>query len=404
MSKNVIIIGGGAAGFFAAINIAMKDPGYNVVILEKTNKLLSKVKVSGGGRCNVTHHCFDNAELVKNYPRGNKELLQVFSRFSVKDTIAWFREQDVELKTEDDGRMFPQSNSSETIVNTFLHLASELNIRIITSSEVKSIEKNGNIFDLNTSAGKMQCDAVVCSSGGNNKTEAYNFLKSSGHKIIAPLPSLFTINLPSEKIKKDLQGISVPQAEVRIEGSKLKYHGPVLVTHWGLSGPAVLKLSAFAAREFYEADYKAGIIVNWIFPHTLQETIESIRDLQKEKAKALPWNFPMYALPRRLWEFLCTKAGIDNNRPWAEIGSKHMNALAEAMVNSSYKMEGKTTFKEEFVTCGGIDLKEIDFKRMESKLIPGLFFCGEVLNIDGITGGFNFQSAWSTAWLAAQSV
>jgi hypothetical protein len=403
-NKKIIIIGGGAAGFFSAINIAMKEPDYNVTILEKTNKLLSKVRISGGGRCNVTHHCFENSELVKNYPRGNKELLQVFSRFSVKNTVSWFREQNVRLKTEDDGRMFPESDSSETIVNTFLHLASKHKIKIITQCEVKSIEKNGGSFELNTSAGKMQCDAVMCSSGGNNKTEAYNFLRSTGHKIIAPLPSLFTINLPSENIKKELQGISIPQAEVRIEGSRLKYHGPVLVTHWGLSGPAVLKLSAFAAKEFYEADYRAGIIVNWIHAHTLQETIEAVRNLQKEKAKALPWSFPMFGLPRRLWEFLCTKAGIDNSRPWAEIGSKQMNLLAELLVNSRYKMEGKTTFKEEFVTCGGIDLKEIDFKRMESKLVPGLFFCGEVLNIDGITGGFNFQSAWSTAWIAAQSI
>jgi hypothetical protein len=403
INKKVIIIGGGAAGFFAAINIAMRQPEYDITILEKTNKLLSKVRVSGGGRCNVTHHCFDNAELLKNYPRGNKELVQVFSRFTVKDTITWFREQGVRLKTEEDGRMFPESDSSETIVNTFLHLASKYSIKIITQCEVKSIEKKENGFDLNTSGGKLQCDSVICSSGGNNKSEAYSFLKSTGHKIISPLPSLFTVNLPSENIKKELQGISVPQAEVRIEGSKLKYNGPVLITHWGLSGPAVLKLSAFAAKEFYEADYKAGILVNWIFPHTLQEAVELVRKLQKEKAKALPWNFPMFGLPRRLWEFLCTKAGIDNSRPWAETGSKQINALAESLVNSRYKMEGKTTFKEEFVTCGGIDLKEIDFKKMESKLVPGLFFCGEVLNIDGITGGFNFQSAWSTAWIAAQS-
>ncbi|MBA3663890.1 MAG: NAD(P)/FAD-dependent oxidoreductase [Bacteroidetes bacterium] len=402
--KNIIVIGGGAAGFFAAINIAIKQPGYTISILEKTNKLLSKVKVSGGGRCNVTHHCFDNSELVKNYPRGNKELIQVFSKFNVNDTIAWFDENGVKLKTEEDGRMFPVTDNSQSIIDCFMRLAKHYEIDVVTQCEVFSIKKSGGVFNLKTSKAELNADAVVCSIGGHNKSDAYFLIKNIGHTIIDPIPSLFTINLPGEAIKKDLQGISVQQAEVRIQNSKLKYNGPVLITHWGLSGPAVLKLSAFAAKQFFESNYNAVILVNWVYPLTINETEDELKQLQKQKHRALPYTMPGFDLPKRLWEHLCSAAGIDNTKPWAEISNKNIISLCEKLCNSAYKMEGKTTFKEEFVSCGGIHLKEIDFKTMQSKLVPGLYFCGEVLNIDGITGGFNFQSAWSTAWACADAL
>jgi predicted Rossmann fold flavoprotein len=414
-SKKIVIIGGGAAGFFSAINLALQKPGYKITILEKTNKLLSKVKVSGGGRCNVTHHCFSNSELVKNYPRGNKELLQVFSRFNVEDTIEWFKKQGVDLKVEEDGRMFPITDDSQTIIDCFIKLANELNIEIITQCEVFAIKKFGDQFKLKTSIGRqrladgatkdeLSAEAVICSSGGHNKAEAYNIIKNLGHTIVEPIPSLFTINLPNDNIKKELQGISVPQAMVKISGSKLNYHGPVLITHWGLSGPAVLKLSAFAAHEFYNSGYNATILVNWVFPNTITETEKEIKRTQKEKIKSLPHSVPLFNLPKRLWEFLCLRSGIDNSKPWAEISNRQLNKLCGELCNCSFNMEGKTTFKEEFVSCGGVSLKEIDFKTMQSKLVPGLFFCGEVINIDGITGGFNFQNAWSTAWICAASV
>ncbi|MDO9001570.1 MAG: NAD(P)/FAD-dependent oxidoreductase [Bacteroidota bacterium] len=403
VKKNIVVIGGGAAGFFAAINLALRKPNYDITILEKTNKLLSKVKVSGGGRCNVTNHCFDNSELVKNYPRGNKELQQVFSKFSVQDTIEWFRQQGVVLKTEDDGRMFPYSNSSETIVDCFLDLANKLNIKIKTQCEVISIKKNNTGFLLETNQINFQVDAIICALGGHNKTSAYSIIKDLGISIDEPIPSLFTLNFPNEVIKKELQGISVQNAQVKIANSKLNYSGPVLITHWGLSGPAVLKLSAFAAKEFFDLNYRSTIIVNWVYPLKPNEIEIHLKNIQKEKHKALPHTKPLFDLPRRLWEFLCHTSGIDNTKPWAEISNKQLNKLTENLCNSNYSMEGKTTFKEEFVTCGGVNLKEIDFKTMQSKQVPNLFFCGEVLNIDGITGGFNFQSAWSTAWICAEN-
>jgi predicted Rossmann fold flavoprotein len=361
------------------------------------------VLVSGGGRCNVTNHCFDIRQLVKNYPRGEKELLQVFSRFAVEDTIGWFKEQGVELKTEADGRMFPVSNKSETIANCFLHLAKKLDIEVITQCEVKKITKADH-FEFKTTKGDLEADVVVCSMGGNNKMEGYHLIKDLGHTIISPIPSLFTINLPGEEIKKELQGIAVKEATVSIEKTKFTYTGPLLVTHWGLSGPAVLKLSAFAAPYFFETEYRNTILINWTGNLKSNEINEALNQMRFDSSKSMVANLPMFELPRRLWEFLVHKAGIRSDTNWANISKLHLNKLSEILCRDAYKMEGKTTFKEEFVTAGGIDLKEINFKTMESKLVPGLFFCGEVLNIDGITGGFNFQSAWSTAWVCASSL
>lgn len=401
--KRVVIVGGGAAGFFSAINLAQKHPDYTIELLEKSNKLLSKVKISGGGRCNVTHACFDKHELVKNYPRGHRELLQVFSRFDTKDTIAWFLRNGIKLHTEADGRMFPESNSSQSIIDCFLHLAEKHHIRIRNNTEVLHIVPHTKGFEITTSAGVQHANAVICAMGGHPKSGFYDVLRRLGHTILEPLPSLFTLNFPAENITKELMGLSVQDAEVRIKGSKLHYHGPVLITHWGLSGPAVLKLSAFAAQEFFEKDYCSEIVVNWVYPLKPHEVEEELKHIRVNKNKSYPLSQSQFNLPKRLWEYLCIKAGINNQKPWAEWSFKQLHILAQALSASSFTMQGRTTFKEEFVTCGGVSLKEVDFTSMQSKLVPGLFFCGEVLNIDGITGGFNFQSAWSTAWICSEN-
>lgn len=399
--KQILVIGGGAAGFFSAINAAINFPEAKVIILEKSNKILSKVRVSGGGRCNVTHHCFDNNELIKNYPRGEKELRQVFSQFSVNDTIDWFAKRGVKLKVESDGRMFPESNSSETIINCFLSEAKRLDIDVNLSEEVVAIHKKDDThLEVKTTKQVYRVDAVVCSIGGHHQQKNYEFIKQCGHTIDELIPSLFTLNLPQSNIK-ELMGLSVKHGTVKVNGTKHQYTGPVLITHWGLSGPAVLKLSAFAAQEFFKLNYHAGIVVNWT--GTLKE--EEVKDLIQFNltSKALILNSPLFEIPKRLWEYLLIKSEINLSKPWIELGKKQLNKLAQVLTNDVYTMQGKTTFKEEFVTAGGVNLKEINFKTMESKIVPKLFFCGEVLNIDGITGGFNFQNAWSTAWIAAKS-
>ena len=415
--KLIIVIGGGAAGFFSAINAAINFSENKIIILEKSNKILSKVRVSGGGRCNVTHHCFENNELIKNYPRGEKELRQVFSQFSVQDTIDWFLKRGVKLKVEPDGRMFPESNSSETIINCFLQEAQKYNIDINLNEEVlelnsdnvsSSVVENFNLrFDsaqrdnviVKTTKQTYTADAVICSIGGHNQEKNYSFLKQCGHTIDELIPSLFTLNLPQSHIK-ELMGLSVKSGTVKVIGTKHQYTGPVLITHWGLSGPAVLKLSAFAAYDFFKLNYQAGISVNWT--GTLnEEALKEELSLQLG-SKALIVNTPLFEIPKRLWEYLVLRSDIPLSKPWIELGKKQLNKLAQVLCNDVYDMHGKTTFKDEFVTSGGINLKEVNFKTMESKKVPHLFFCGEVLNIDGITGGFNFQNAWSTAWIAAK--
>ncbi|MBP7808392.1 MAG: NAD(P)/FAD-dependent oxidoreductase [Bacteroidia bacterium] len=402
-NKHIIIIGGGAAGFFAAINAAELHPGIKVTILEKSNKLLAKVRISGGGRCNVTNHCFDVNELVKNYPRGSKELKQVFSRFNVRDTIAWFKKRGVDLKTEPDNRMFPESNSSETIIDCFMYEAKKYGIEIKMNTEVLSITRNNKpeILNIQTTQGSFSANAVIISSGGHNSAKNYSFIQQTGHTISELIPSLFTINLPGNNIK-ELMGLSVQNATVRVEKTKHQYTGPVLITHWGLSGPAVLKLSAFAAKDFFDLDYNANILINWTGDLNSEMVSSELATWMKEKSLII--NTPLYEIPKRLWAFLLDKSEIPDNKPWNELSKKQMNKLAQVLTNDVYNMKGKTTFKEEFVTSGGVNLKEIDFKTMQSKLMPNLYFCGEVLDIDGITGGFNFQNAWSTSFVAAVGI
>ena len=397
----IVVIGGGASGFFSAINAAINYPNAKVIILEKSSKVLSKVRISGGGRCNVTHHCFENSDLVKNYPRGEKELRQVFAQFSVTDTIDWFAKRGVKLKVEQDGRMFPESNSSETIIDCFLSEAQKYNIDVNLNEEVLSLEINpeGKKI-LKTTQHHYLADTVICCIGGHPQLKNYMFLKQCGHVIDEPIPSLFTLNLPQSNIK-ELMGLSVKPGTVKVIGTKHQYTGPVLITHWGLSGPAVLKLSAFAAMDFFQKQYQADIAVNWTGLLKEEEVKEDL--INHLQSKALVVNTPLYDIPKRLWEYLILKSDITLNKPWIELGKKQLNKLSQILVNDVYNMNGKTTFKEEFVTAGGINLKDVNFKTMESKKIKGLFFCGEVLNIDGITGGFNFQNAWSTAWIAAKN-
>ena len=398
--KKIYIIGGGASGFFAAINSAINFPDYSVVILEKTNNLLSKVKISGGGRCNVTNNTFENSELIKNYPRGSKELRQVFSEFSVADTIKWFGDRGVKLKTEPDGRIFPESNLSETITDLFLWEAKKRNIEIKLNEEVLSIKKSEKII-LTTNKNKFTADKVICSVGGFHQPRNYEFLKILGHTITEIVPSLFTLNIKKDNII-NLMGLSVKNAKIKIANTKFETEGAILITHWGFSGPAVLKLSAFAAYEFAKSKYNLKISIGWVNDLNMEEIAQQLKSFASEKL--LIANSPKFEIPKRLWEYLLVKSGINLNKRWGEASKKEINNLAKNLSDDVYTVLGKTTFKEEFVTAGGVSLKEINFKTMESKIFPGLYFCGEVLNIDGITGGFNFQNAWSTAWVAAKNV
>jgi predicted Rossmann fold flavoprotein len=398
---DIIIIGGGAAGFFAAINAARFAPEKSVAILEKSTKVLSKVRVSGGGRCNVTHACFDDRELVKFYPRGGKELRGAFSRFSVKNTIEWYRERGVELKTENDGRMFPVSNTSETIVECLFTEAKKHHVEILFQRAVNEIEISANGFLLSVNENeKISCSKLIIAAGGNAKPAGYEFLLKTGHPIIPPVPSLFTFNMPGNPVS-ELMGVSVEHATVKIEGTAIKTEGPLLITHWGMSGPAVLKASAWGARELAEKDYHFTAAVNWLGDKKEEDVYSELLHAKSQFNAQLLVNSNPYHLVKRLWQFLVKKAGADTEMRWADMPNKLVRKLAQTLVNDRYEVKGKTTFKEEFVTCGGIKLSEVDFKTMESRKQKNLFFVGEVLDIDGVTGGFNFQSAWTTAWIAA---
>ncbi|MBI4930083.1 MAG: NAD(P)/FAD-dependent oxidoreductase [Bacteroidetes bacterium] len=402
---NAIIIGGGAAGFFSAINCAQIYTDCLVTLLEKTNKLLTKVKVSGGGRCNVTHACFDNSLLVKNYPRGGKELQNVFSRFTTSDTIKWFEERGVKLKTEKDGRMFPSTDNSETIINCLVNESEKSGVKIKLGVDITEINKNADgTFTLNVNGGgSFICDKLIIATGGNAKESAYEWLKKLGHSIVKPVPSLFTFNMPGNSITK-LMGVSVPHAGVRVAGTKLETQGALLITHWGMSGPAILKASAWGARQLNELHYDFTALINWLPNYSEKKLREEFTDHKKGNSAKIILNDCPFELPKRLWEYFTNKAGIKPTTRWADQSKQQSNSLIKILLNDEYSVQGKTTFKEEFVTCGGISLKEIDFTTMQSKLVPGLFFAGEVIDVDGITGGFNFQNAWSTAWVAAKNI
>lgn len=398
---DLVVVGGGAAGFFGAISAAEMNPHLSILILEKTSKLLSKVKVSGGGRCNVTHHCNDSVTLAKHYPRGSKELKSPFKKFQSKDIVHWFDSKNVKLKTEEDGRMFPVSDNSQTIIDCFLHEAGQHNIEVRTHTEVKKINQMEGGFYLEANDQKIFAKKVLIATGGYNHLEQYDWLKPIS--IVSPIPSLFTFN-DSKKLFKDLMGVSVSQAEVRIAGANFSETGPVLITHWGLSGPAVIKLSAWAAEFLHDKKYEFTALVNWTGSINEDGIRLHLNDLNANHGKQKIMGNPLYHIPLRLWVRLCDLAAIEESWTWAVLPRKNQNRLIEFLIRCPFEIKGKTTFKEEFVTCGGVDLKSIDLETMESKSMKGIYFAGEVLNIDGETGGFNFQSAWTTAFIAAMGI
>ena len=397
---DIIIVGGGAAGFFTAINIVEKNPNLKVAILERGKEVLSKVKISGGGRCNVTHACFVPNDLVKFYPRGEKELRGPFHQFCSGDTIEWFEKHGVELKIEDDGRMFPVSNSSDTIVDCFLTATQKLGIDILTGQSVQSIFKAADYWKVQTTTENYSCQNLILTTGSNPKI--WEMLANIGHSIIPPVPSLFTFNI-GDKRTKDLMGVSA-MASVKVKNSKLEASGPLLITHWGMSGPGILRLSAWGARELADKNYQFAILVNWLNEVTLEEAEEKLKELKLEHSKKAVSKKSPFEFPNRLWENLVLAATISEDTKWADLTKKQLQNLALQLTQGEFQVNGKSTFKEEFVTAGGIDLKEINFKTMESKLHPNLYFAGEIVNIDAITGGFNFQNAWTSGFLVAEAI
>ncbi len=402
MSRSLAVIGGGAAGFFAAINAAALDPELQVHILEKSQHLLAKVKVSGGGRCNVTHSCFEPRELIKNYPRGSKELLGPFHSFQPADMIEWLEFRGVTLKTEDDGRMFPVSDKSQTIIDCFMNEANKLGVKIRNGCVVKSMERKQDLWQIHfVDGGFLEVNDVLIATGSGGTM--LNLIQKMGHTIIDAVPSLFTFNIKDQRIE-GLAGVSSPHCEVRIEGTKFSATGPVLVTHWGLSGPGILRLSAWAARELSSVNYDFIIRVNWDTRFTKDSCLEFLKEWKTEHNKSQVKAFSAVKIPHRLWcSILNANPKILETR-WADVSNKQLEQIAEAVCSTFLRVTGKSTFKEEFVTAGGVSLKEVDFKTMKSKLLPNLYFAGEVLDIDAITGGFNFQAAWTTAVIAARSI
>lgn len=404
MKKQLTVIGGGAAGFFCAVNAARINPSLKVILLEKSNKLLSKVKISGGGRCNTTHACFEIPELVKRYPRGQNFLKKSFHWFNTNDTIIWFAERGVTLKTEADGRMFPTTDVSQTIIDCLLKEADQYKVEVLMQTETTAIEKDDAIFKIHLTNGRvLTADFVCVASGGYPKTSMFEWLKRTGHTIEEPVPSLFTFNIPNTKITS-LMGLSVPSATVKIAGTKLIETGPLLITHWGMSGPAILRLSAWGARELSIKNYHFKLIVNWLGSTTEQQLREEWQSLRESNAGQKLSGKNPFALPNRLWLYLLEESDINLETRWSELPSKSQNKLILQLTAQEFLVEGKTTFKEEFVTCGGIKLGEIDPNTMQSRKLSGLFFAGEVMDIDGITGGFNFQNAWTSGFIAAKTI
>jgi len=397
---DILIIGGGAAGFFTAINIVEKNPQLKVAILERGKTVLEKVRISGGGRCNVTHACFVPNDLAKFYPRGEKELRGPFHQFCSGDTIEWFEKHGVELKIEDDGRMFPTTDSSTTIINCFQNATKQLGIDVLTSHSVQSLYKGDGYWKVETHHESYSCQQLVMTTGSNPKV--WEMLQELGHTIVPPVASLFTFNIKDARIK-DLMGIA-SLAQVTVKDSKLDATGPLLITHWGMSGPGILRLSAWGARILAERNYQFSILVNWLPETTPEEAATLLKDLKLEHAKKVVSKKSPLALPNRLWESLVIASGIAEDTKWADLSKLQLQQLAAQLTAGEYKVNGKSTFKEEFVTAGGIDLKEINFKTMQSKLHDGLYFAGEIVNIDAITGGFNFQNAWTSGFIVASQI
>ncbi len=398
----VAVIGGGAAGFFAAINVKNNFPQAEVSLLEKSTKTLSKVKISGGGRCNVTNGSSSIRELSDAYPRGGKKMKSLLKVFSTPDTQEWFTSRGVPLYTQDDNRVFPTSNKSDSIIDCFMDEVQNLGILLRLQSSVQAINTIDDKIELVINDKEKEIyDKVIIATGGSPKKRGFDWLEAIGHEIIEPIPSLFTFNMPNEEIIK-LMGVVSPNALVKIQGTKLKSSGPLLITHWGMSGPAILKLSAFGARELFDKDYTFSIQVNWINIQNHDLVFDELEKIGKENPKKGLSKIKPFKLPSRLWNFLIEKTDLDLEKPWGELGRKSFNRLVTHLTNDIYYVSGKTTFKEEFVTCGGISLADINFKTMESRKCKNLYFAGEVIDIDGITGGYNFQAAWTTAFVASK--
>lgn len=397
---DILIVGGGAAGFFTAINIAEANPKLRIAILERGSEVLSKVRVSGGGRCNVTHACFVPDELVKFYPRGEKELRGPFNQFCSGDTIEWFERHGVELKIENDGRMFPITDSSQTIIDCFLNAIQQLGITVLTGQSVQSIFKTDNYWKVATNHENYSCQKLIMTTGSNPKI--WEMLAETGHTIVPPVPSLFTFNVKDPRIK-DLMGVSA-LASVRVKHSKLEASGPLLITHWGMSGPGILRLSAWGARELADKNYQFTIEVNWLDDPSFEDAEAALRELKSVHSKKTVAKNSAFGLVSRLWESLVLASGIAADTRWADLNKKQISDLAVQLTRGQFQVNGKSTFKEEFVTAGGIDLREINFKTMESKLHQNLYFAGEIANIDAITGGFNFQNAWTGGFIIARAI
>jgi predicted Rossmann fold flavoprotein len=405
-SLKVIVIGGGAAGFFGAIACAQSHPHSEVLILEAGREVLTKVKISGGGRCNVTHSCFEPAQLMQSYPRGNRALRGAMSRFQPKDTVAWFQHHGIKLKTEADGRMFPVTNESQTIIDCLLQAAKESGVKIQTASPVKSVgyaDHESQFFVHLMSGDVLKCDRLLLATGSHRS--GYRMAKSLGHGLESPVPSLFTFQIQDSKLRV-LAGVSVANVRLtlKVGQSNLKEQGPLLITHWGMSGPAILKLSAWAARDLHEAQYRASFQVNWL----PQETQEGLRSRFQQLKQA--WSRRQISvhnpvdLPLRLWQYFVDGAQINPDKRWADLSKLELNRLIQLISQGQFEIQGKGVFKDEFVTCGGVKLQEINFKTMESRICPGLYFAGELIDVDGVTGGFNFQNAWTTGWLVGQAI
>ncbi|HWB91556.1 MAG TPA: NAD(P)/FAD-dependent oxidoreductase [Puia sp.] len=418
--KQLIVIGGGAAGIFCAVNAARKHRDLRVTVLEKTGKLLAKVKVSGGGRCNVTHACFDIAEMATRYPRGHHFVRKAFHRFFTTDTIEWFGARGVELKTEADGRMFPTTDSSQTVIDCLMREVNTYGVEIRMHAEVREIETGGNAVATGSDGAvgadqghrfrvlladgrRLTADYICVACGGYPKSGMFDWLRRLGHTVEEPVPSLFTFNMPGNALT-GLMGVSVPGALVKIQGSRLAEQGPLLITHWGLSGPVVLRLSAWGARDMAAAGYRFGIQVNWLGEITEQEARERLQEQRQERAgQAVSGKNPL-GMPQRLWTHFVLTAGIAESVRWGDLPARDQNRLVGLLCAGTFAVEGKTTFKEEFVTAGGVRLTEVDPGTFQSRKVPGLFFAGEILDVDGITGGFNFQHAWTSGWVAADTI
>ena len=397
---DIIIVGAGAAGFFTAINCVEKNPNLKVAILERGADVLNKVRISGGGRCNVTHACFEPNELVKFYPRGEKELRGPFHQFCSGDTVEWFEKHGVELKIEADGRMFPVSNSSQTIIDCFLEATKKLKIDILTHQSVQSIFKTANYWKIETPNEQFSAQKLILATGSNPKI--WEMLQTFGHLVVNPVPSLFTFNIKDARIK-ELSGVAT-QVSIKVKDTKLSSNGPLLITHWGMSGPAILKLSAWGARILHDKNYQFTIFVNWLNDLDSEDVEKILKELKLEHAKKAVSKKSPFEITNRLWESLVLASGIEAETKWADLSKLQLQNLSEQLMNGVFQVNGKSTFKEEFVTAGGIDLKEINFKTMESKLHENLYFAGEIVNIDAITGGFNFQNAWTSGFIVAEAI